>query len=266
VRIGLTSAARVNPYATLLIDELQKRDLQVDYVLSAERGPVGDLWERLKRRGVAGALRAVRHRASAEAEPLPLAKAAWERGLNLGAPLADACECHGIERSLVGSLSSASAAAVVRSHGTDVLINAGGGLFRQRLLKAPKLGLLNAHMARLPDLRGVDVLEWSVLLGIPLGITVHWIDGGIDTGDSLQFSPLSPQAGDTLTSLRERAVLLSASTIADQVLRLAAKPDVSKEQEGDGESGPADQFFALHPRLRERAASRLAARFGKHVD
>jgi hypothetical protein len=250
VRIGLTSAARVNPYATLLIDELQKRDLQVDYVLSAERGPAGDLWERLKRRGVAGALRAVRHRASAEAEPLPLAKAAWERGLNLGAPLADACECHGIERSLVGSLSSASAAAVVRSHGTDVLINAGGGLFRQRLLKAPKLGLLNAHMARLPDLRGVDVLEWSVLLGIPLGITVHWIDGGIDTGDSLQ----------------ERAVLLSASTIADQVLRLAAKPDVSKEQEGDGESGPADQFFALHPRLRERAASRLAARFGKHVD
>lgn len=264
MRIGLTSAARVNPYATLLIDELQKRNLKLHYVLSAERGPAGDLWERLKRRGVAGALRAVRRRARAEADPQPLAKAAFERGLNLGEPLAEVCELHGIERLLVPSLSSSEAAAAVRSQDTDVLINAGGGLFRRRLLTAPKRGLLNAHMARLPDLRGVDVLEWSVLLGIPLGVTVHWIDGGIDTGGILQFSPLSAQAGDTLASLRERAVLLSASAVADQVARIeSGEPPGSEPAD---ESTLAKQFFALHPRLRERAASRLDGQHATLVD
>ena len=255
--IGLTSAARVNPYATLLIDELQRRQIPVGFVLSAERGHAGDVWERLKRRGVAGTLRALRRRAAGAAKgPQPLLRWAAQRELDLSLPLVQICERAGIERLLVKSLSTSAAADAVFHRGTEVLINAGGGLFRKRLLEAPSRGLLNAHMARLPELRGVDVLEWSVLLGVQPGITVHWIDGGGGTGAILGFEPLSPAPDDTLESLRERAVLLSATAVADQVARLAH----GEATELPGTSDMAPQYFALHPRLSDLAAARLAAR------
>jgi folate-dependent phosphoribosylglycinamide formyltransferase PurN len=255
--VGLTSAARVNPYATLLIDELQRRQLAVGFVLTTQRGYAGDLWERLKRRGLAGTLRALRRRAGRDTPgPRPLAAWAAQRELDLSLPLARICERAGIELLPVKSLSAAAAAEAVRDRGTEVLINAGGGLFRKRLLEAPSRGLLNAHMARLPDLRGVDVLEWSVLLGVQPGVTVHWIDSGVDTGPILGFEPLSPAPDDTLESLRERAVLLSATAVADQVARLARGE--AEEMPETGETG--NQYFVLHARLRERAAVRLAAR------
>jgi methionyl-tRNA formyltransferase len=134
----------------------------------------------------------------------------------------------------------------------DIQLPQGG---RRQLLEVPRMGMLNAHMARLPDLRGVDVLEWSILLGVQPGITVHWIDSGVATGDSLAYVPLSPAPEDTLASLRERAVLLSVTAIADQVQR-GARGDAATPRQIDT-VGP--QFFALHPRLRARAKARLAS-------
>lgn len=252
--VGLTSVARVNPYATLLIDELRRRQVPVDFVLSAERGHTGDLWERWKRRGFAGALEAIRRRAGGNSPgPQPLAEAASERGLDLSLPMAAVCKRTSTRLLLVQSLASRETADAVRARSTEVLINAGGGLFRRRLLEAPSRGLLNAHMARLPALRGVDVLEWSLLLGEAPGVTVHWIDGGVDTGMILGFSPLEVATDETLESLRERAVVLSARAIAEQVARLQ-QAEGTVETSG---SNAVPQYFALHPRLRQRAAARL---------
>lgn len=251
--IGLTSAARVNPYATLLIDELHRHGLPVSYVLTEARGAAGDLLERLQRRGVAGVLRALRRRTSSStAGPQPLAQEAAARGLDLARPLAQVCADLGIDIEPVVALSGRAAADAVRRRSSDLLINAGGGLFRRQLLQAPRLGMLNAHMARLPQLRGVDVLAWSALLGVQPGITVHWIDGGVDTGDVLAFEalPSAPGDADTMESLRERAVLASARVMVEQVARLAAGGPT--ETQPGGPAGP--QYFALHPRLLAQAA------------
>jgi folate-dependent phosphoribosylglycinamide formyltransferase PurN len=97
------------------------------------------------------------------------------------------------------------------------------------------------------------VLEWSLLLGEAPGVTVHWIDGGVDTGVILGFSPLEVATDETLESLRERAVVLSARAIAEQVARLQ-QAEGTVETSG---SNAVPQYFALHPRLRQRAAARL---------
>lgn len=253
--IGLTSAARINPYATLLIDALGQRGVPVSFVVSEARGVTGDVLERLQRRGLAGALRALRRRAgTVSTGPQPLAEAASARGLDLRRPLSQVCEPLGIGFDQVQRLSSRAAADAVKERGADVLINAGGGLFRRQLLRAPRRGMLNAHMARLPQVRGVDVLPWSVLLGEAPGVTVHWIDGGIDTGGVLAFAGLQPVPGDNLESLRERAVLLSVDLICAQVVRLASGEPAAVQQEDTA----GLQYFALHPRLLARAAACLA--------
>lgn len=248
--VGLTSAARINPYAALLIDEL-RQSVGVDFVLTSEQGRIGDLRERLQRRGLRAALGAVGRRARRSGGVSPLAAEARRRGLDLQRPLTDLCRDGGIEVIRVDQLSSADAAAAVRAQQTDILINSGGGLFRGALLRAPRIGLLNAHMARLPDLRGVDVLEWSLLLGVQPGITVHWIDAGVDTGGIVNFTPLEPQPGDSLDSLRDRALLLSVQAIAGCLPTLTSRANEAPT----GARGP--QYFSLHPRLRFRAMARL---------
>jgi methionyl-tRNA formyltransferase len=42
---------------------------------------------------------------------------------------------------------------------------------------------INLHVSYLPWNRGADSNLWSFLEGTPKGVTIHFLDGGIDTGD-----------------------------------------------------------------------------------
>lgn len=66
----------------------------------------------------------------------------------------------------------------------DLLLLGQTGLVGANLLALPTLGTLNAHPGILPEYRGVDVFRWAVLAGDwdKIGVTVHWVDRGVDTG------------------------------------------------------------------------------------
>jgi methionyl-tRNA formyltransferase len=57
-----------------------------------------------------------------------------------------------------------------------------GVIYRQPLIAAFERGLLNSHIGILPEYKGRSVMEWSLLAGRPTGITVFFVDTGIDTG------------------------------------------------------------------------------------
>ena len=54
--------------------------------------------------------------------------------------------------------------------------------FAKALLDVPRLGVLNIHLGLLPEIRGMSSPEWSLLNRVPVGITIHYMDAGIDTG------------------------------------------------------------------------------------
>jgi folate-dependent phosphoribosylglycinamide formyltransferase PurN len=62
------------------------------------------------------------------------------------------------------------------------------GLYGSRRICRPPVigcfpgGLLGLHLGLLPDSRGRQPVEWSVLEGRPTGVTVFRLDAGIDTG------------------------------------------------------------------------------------
>ncbi|HEY0376557.1 MAG TPA: formyltransferase family protein [Pyrinomonadaceae bacterium] len=64
----------------------------------------------------------------------------------------------------------------------DVGLHKAGSIYRDPTIKAFRLGILNPHIGLLPEFRGRNVMEWSLILGQPAGITVFFIDSGIDTG------------------------------------------------------------------------------------
>ncbi len=54
----------------------------------------------------------------------------------------------------------------------------------QKLLSIPRHGFLNLHPSLLPDYRGPAPLFWQLRAGEPwTGVTVHWMDAALDTGD-----------------------------------------------------------------------------------
>jgi methionyl-tRNA formyltransferase len=70
----------------------------------------------------------------------------------------------------------------------DVGLLKSGTIYRQPTIDAFRLGILNPHIGILPEYRGRCVMEWSLLKGEPTGITVFFIDAGIDTGERVVIS------------------------------------------------------------------------------
>jgi methionyl-tRNA formyltransferase len=55
-----------------------------------------------------------------------------------------------------------------------------------RVFKAPRLGSICYHPSILPRYRGASAINWAVINGeTETGLTIFWVDEGIDTGDIL---------------------------------------------------------------------------------
>jgi methionyl-tRNA formyltransferase len=66
---------------------------------------------------------------------------------------------------------------------------------------------INLHISMLPFNRGADPNLWSFLEQTPKGVTIHYIDQGLDTGDILAQAEVEMSAGETLaTSYRRLSV------------------------------------------------------------
>lgn len=57
-------------------------------------------------------------------------------------------------------------------------------IFRSRIYNLPPLKTINCHAGKLPFYRGRNILNWALINDEKeFGITVHYVDEGIDTGD-----------------------------------------------------------------------------------
>ncbi|MBF8277133.1 MAG: methionyl-tRNA formyltransferase [Candidatus Brocadiaceae bacterium] len=64
------------------------------------------------------------------------------------------------------------------------------------IIDIPKHGVINIHFSSLPKYRGCYPIAWALLNGEQeIGVTVHYIDAGIDTGDIIyqEHIPILPE-------------------------------------------------------------------------
>jgi methionyl-tRNA formyltransferase len=137
----------------------------------------------------------------------------------------------------------------------DLIIFTGGNILRKQLLDVPRLGVLNVHLGLLPEIRGMSSPEWSLLNHVPVGITVHYMDAGIDTGPVLQRCEF-PEAArcESLSDLRNRLVAFGVEKVGEVVAGLD-HGTISATQQSDLDKD--NQFFVMHEWLQARAAERL---------
>lgn len=106
------------------------------------------------------------------------------------------------------------------------------------ILEVPRLGCVNLHPAPLPEYRGTNVIQWTLINGEShTGMTLHQMDEGIDTGPILAQSKSAIGPEDDFLSLMKR------SKSDGEMLLAQAWPRVTR---GELEATPQDESSASY--------------------
>jgi methionyl-tRNA formyltransferase len=77
-------------------------------------------------------------------------------------------------------------------------------IIKKPLLDIPRMGFLNTHPSLLPYNRGKHYYFWNLIEDVPFGVTLHWIDEKIDSGDIAFQKQLKKSWEDTGFTLRKK--------------------------------------------------------------
>jgi len=134
----------------------------------------------------------------------------------------------------------------LRALAPDLLFVSGAPILRPEVFCIPRLGTVNLHYGIAPDYRGEDTLFWPLVRKDydHLGVTLHSIDRGVDTGRILAHGYPARRGGESETELWAAAARLGAHLI-DRFLSTAGPESLS----GTPQPAGGRQYFR-----RERTA------------
>jgi methionyl-tRNA formyltransferase len=137
----------------------------------------------------------------------------------------------------------------------DLVVFTGGGLIKENILSISGKGIVNCHMGILPMYRGMDVVEWPILNEDwnNIGLTIHFMDNGVDTGDILKVHHIPIKTNDNIKNLRLRFEPIMVKQLVDVVDDFLKNGIVPKKQFVD----EGKQFFIMHKELIDIAETKL---------
>lgn len=99
----------------------------------------------------------------------------------------------------------------------DVLVSMSfNQILKKDIISAAPLGFINCHAGALPFYRGRNPLNWALINGeTEFGVTVHYIDEGIDTGDIITQNMVPIAQNDTYADLLNKAHNACADTLIE---------------------------------------------------
>jgi methionyl-tRNA formyltransferase len=135
-------------------------------------------------------------------------------------------------------------------------------IIRPNVLVAPPLGTIQYHPSLLPRHRGISSINWAIIQGdATTGLTIFWVDEGIDTGPmllqrevpigpddtvgSLYFNTLFPLGVDAMVEAVTLVKGGNAPHIVQDEDRATYEPPCSEEHTRIDWSAPADTTYNL---------------------
>jgi methionyl-tRNA formyltransferase len=161
----------------------------------------------------------------------------------------------------VPNFTEAAAIGAVAGLQPDLLIYAGGrDILPAPLLESAPLGCLGSHYGQLPEIRGMGTVEWSVIEGLPIVVTVQRLTPAVDMGDVLMSAEVALSRDDTYAVIRERCYFVAKSLLALSARGLLLGALTPAPQP----AGQGRQYFRMHPALHQLAEGRLARRLAAY--
>lgn len=104
-------------------------------------------------------------------------------------------------------------------------------ILKTEIIKTPRLGFINCHAGALPFYRGRNPLNWVLINGEKeFGVTVHYIDKGIDTGDIIKQNMVPFGENDDYGDLLKKAHGACADTLIEALHAVEVNNVVRKIQ------------------------------------
>ena len=99
----------------------------------------------------------------------------------------------------------------------------GTRILRRTTFSVPSLGCINLHKGKVPEFRGMPPGFWELYEGASeAGVTVHFVDDGLDTGDVVGTSEIPIHRMETPCSLRKKLDAAATPLLARCVSDLQA--------------------------------------------
>jgi UDP-4-amino-4-deoxy-L-arabinose formyltransferase/UDP-glucuronic acid dehydrogenase (UDP-4-keto-hexauronic acid decarboxylating) len=123
----------------------------------------------------------------------------------------------------------------IRREQVDLLLNVHAlYVLPAEVVAAPRIGSFNLHPGPLPRYAGLNTPSWAIYHGEQShGVTVHWMDGGIDTGPIAYESELAIDEDDTGLTVSAKCVRAGLPLLHD-LLQAAAHDAVPRRPQPDG--------------------------------
>jgi methionyl-tRNA formyltransferase len=94
-------------------------------------------------------------------------------------------------------------------------------IFKPAIFRVPRLGCLNLHQGKVPEYRGTPPGFWELYNGErSAGVTVHFVDQGLDTGPIVATGSVDIESRDTPATLIERRHVEGSHVLAEAVCLL----------------------------------------------
>lgn len=121
----------------------------------------------------------------------------------------------------------------LREENVELIVLAGYmRLLTDVLVKAYEGRMINIHPSLLPAFPGLNAVGQAVQYGVKVtGVTVHFVDGGMDTGQVIAQRAIEIQEDDTEESLAKRIHLIEHK-LYSEVIRLIGNGKVVLEEKG----------------------------------
>jgi methionyl-tRNA formyltransferase len=151
-------------------------------------------------------------------------KPAGRRMELLAPPVKDLALARGIPVFQPVKLRAADSVAHIRSFDADlIVVMAYGQILPKGVLDAAKIACINLHASILPRHRGAAPIQSAILDGdTESGVTVMYMDEGLDTGDILLIRRLPIADDDTGGTLHDRIAAITPGALAEAVELLAS--------------------------------------------
>ena len=148
------------------------------------------------------------------------------------------------------TLSDESFLSTLREHSPDlIVVVAYGKILPAAVLNFPKYGCVNLHVSLLPKYRGAAPMQRAIMEGEQeTGVTVMYMDVGLDTGDVIAVSRFPIHADDDFEAIHDRSAEIGSALLSETVFKI---------EKGEAARTPQNHSLATYAKKIEKEDCRI---------
>jgi len=145
--------------------------------------------------------------------------------------LEDLSKRHGIPIFNENNLNDDATVRQLKGLNADLGIVIGTRILKRSTFSVPRLGCVNLHKGKVPEYRGLPPGFWELYESQEkAGVTVHFVDDGLDTGDIVGEGVVPIHPKDSPVTLARKLDLCGAEVLAQSVAALAKGQSMRRPQ------------------------------------